>query len=176
MRKNKVNGISIYENVLEEQFCKFLLKNSLQELSSGKEFSRSNLHWEPNIVKASTLVLVRDYNEILKKMILSQLLKKSIIDNCDYVVMNYAWSKLSYIPWHNDGHRKTAITIYLNEIWDENWGGIFLYKDKKTNHIKGYIPKFNTAIKNDSHVIHSTTMVSLDAEVPRITIQIFPKD
>jgi Rps23 Pro-64 3,4-dihydroxylase Tpa1-like proline 4-hydroxylase len=88
--------------------------------------------------------------------------------------MNYVWTRLSYIPWHNDAASRIAITIYLNEYWDPDWGGIFLYStDIEPRNIKGYVPKFNTAIKNNNKILHSTTMISMDAKSPRITIQLF---
>jgi Rps23 Pro-64 3,4-dihydroxylase Tpa1-like proline 4-hydroxylase len=166
-------GISIHKDVFDEKFCRFLFKNGINELSKGNSFRRSNFHWDTTIVRASQVVLVRDYDEALSKVILSELVRNSIIDNYQYHVMNYVWTKLSYIPWHNDDHRKTAMTVYLNEEWDEDWGGVFLYKDASTGQIKGYAPKFNTAIKNDGHIQHATTMITPDAACPRITLQLF---
>src|SRR5205807_392777 len=94
----------------------------------------------------------------------------------NYHVMNYVWTRLSYIPWHNDGARGTAITIYLNEYWDPDWGGIYLFHtEREPTNIKGYLPKFNTAVKNNNTVSHSTTMISMDAQIPRVTIQLFTK-
>lgn len=42
------------------------------------------------------------------------------------------WHKLSFIPWHSDKDSYDAVrfaaTLYLNKEWDDNWGGLFLYK------------------------------------------------
>jgi Rps23 Pro-64 3,4-dihydroxylase Tpa1-like proline 4-hydroxylase len=174
-----VEDIAFYENVFAEAFCKYLFRDSLQKLSSGREFARSNFQWQPQIVKASAAVLVRDYDEVISAVILQQLHDKGIIDDKNgnnYHVMNYIWTKLSYIPWHSDNIYINAITIYLNERWDPDWGGIFLYyTDKESPNIKGYIPKFNTAVKNNNRIAHSTTMISTDAESPRVTVQLFTK-
>jgi Rps23 Pro-64 3,4-dihydroxylase Tpa1-like proline 4-hydroxylase len=112
-------------------------------------------------------------------IILQQLHDRGIIEDKNtrnYHVMNYIWSRLSYIPWHNDNIHANAVTIYLNEHWDPDWGGIYLYYTTiEANIIRGYVPKFNTAVKNNNRIAHSTTMVSMDAESPRVTIQLFTK-
>jgi hypothetical protein len=162
-----------FENVFEDKFCRFLLRESLVILHSNQLVWTTNLRWDPKVVKASAPVLVRPYNDLLKDKILNQLLKKEIIKHKEYDVMNYVWTRLSYIPWHNDGHVRSAITIYLNENWHKDWGGIFLFMEKESEQIKGYIPKFNSAVRNESGIMHSTTIISSDAEAPRITIQLF---
>jgi hypothetical protein len=171
-----MEDIEFYEGVFKDEFCKFLFQDSLQKLSSGREFTRSNFQWQPKIVRASAAVLVRDYDTKLAAIILQQLNDKGVINDKNYSVMNYVWTRLSYIPWHNDNHRRNAITVYLNENWHADWGGIFLYaEDSERRKIKGYVPRFNTAVKNNSKIQHSTTMISMDAESPRVTIQLFAK-
>jgi hypothetical protein len=166
--------VELFENVFDPQFCTFLLRESQAKLASGRDFSRSNYQWDSGIVRASLPVLVRDYDEAMSALILGQLIKRGVIESNKFSVMNYAWSRLSYIPWHDDPSHKTAITVYLNERWDSDWGGIFLYMDE-AGEIRGYIPKFNTCVKNSGHILHSTTMVTPDADGPRLTVQIFPK-
>ena len=172
--------IVFYDNVLKESFCKYLLQDSLQNLSSSREFSRSNFHWQSEIVRMSAPVLVRDYDTKMSALILQQLHDRGVVDDKNYKnyhVMNYIWTRLSYIPWHNDQAYISAITIYLNEYWDPNWGGIYLYRTREEarQNIKGYLPKFNTAVKNNNRVSHSITMISMDAASPRVTIQLFTK-
>jgi hypothetical protein len=89
-------------------------------------------------------------------------------DTCNF----YCWGKFSGISWHNDGHRKYGITIYLNEIWDENHGGIFLWKNK-TGEIKGVMPTKNMMVVNDEHEFHMVTPISPYANEDRMTIQMF---
>lgn len=166
--------IQFFENVFEERFCTFLLANARAQLGNGAEFKRSNFHWLPSIRKSSAVVLVRDYDDILSKHILDELIKKGVVENETYKVMNFAWTRLSYIPWHNDSNHTEAITIYLNDIWDLDWGGLFLYKDNNQN-IRAFAPRFNCGLKNWNNILHATTPVSLDAPEPRFSIQIFPK-
>lgn len=166
--------IDFFDNVFDPQFCTFLLKESQAQLASGSAFSRSNYQWKSNIVRSSLPVLVRDYDDPLSGMILSQLIKRGVLETNQFAVMNYAWSRMSYIPWHEDPDHETAVTVYLNEKWDRDWGGIFLYMDDAAQ-IHGYPPRFNTCVRNSGHVMHSTTMVTPDADGPRLTLQLFPK-
>ena len=169
-----MTGITVYDSVFDQKLCQFLYKNAVEELSHGRSFARSNFHWDKGIVRSSQVVLVRDYDEIMSKVILGALQKRGIIDSDNFDVMNYAWTPLSYIPWHNDAGHQAAITIYLNETWDKNWGGLFLYRDPSDDGIRGVAPRFNTAVKNSANIEHATTMIATDAPEPRMTVQLFP--
>jgi hypothetical protein len=166
--------IEFFDQVFEPVFCNFLLKDSREKLASGHEFTRSNYQWASNVVKASAPVLVRHYDPALAAIILDQLIKRGVLESTEFVVMNYAWSRLSYIPWHSDDMHEVAVTVYLNELWDRDWGGVFLYRDQAAE-IRGYAPKFNSCVRNAGHIMHSTTMITTDAGSPRLTVQIFPK-
>lgn len=166
--------IQFFENIFEERFCTFLLNNARDQLSQGNSFSRSNFHWNPDIRNSSAVVLVRDYDQAISTIILSEATKAGLVEHSNYQVMNYAWTRLSYIPWHNDGRHSEAITIYLNHEWDRDWGGLFLYEDDHRS-LRACAPRFNCGLKNSGKVQHSTTPVSLDAPEPRFTVQIFPK-
>ncbi len=37
---------------------------------------------------------------------------------------------LSFIDWHRDSHCIAALTVYLNEKWNDNWGGYLIYEEK----------------------------------------------
>jgi len=171
-----MSTVSFFENVFQEDFCRFLLRDCVETIRSGRETWRSNLTWDPAVVRASSPVLVRTCSDLLKNSILDQLLSAKVIRHKEYLVMNYAGTKLSYIPWHSDKVYADALTVYLNETWHRDWGGIYLFSDEETATIRGYIPKFNSAVKNDAHTLHSTTIVAPDAEIPRITLQLFSSE
>lgn len=167
-----MNDIEFFESVFQEPFCSFLLANARASLKESTEFQRSNFHWDPAIRKSSAVVLVRDIEPVLSGLVLDNLSERGLIAHRDYHVMNYAWTRLSYIPWHNDGHTHDALTIYLNDVWELDWGGLLLYQNAKKQ-IIGYPPIFNCGFRNNSNVLHATTPVSLDAPEPRFTLQIF---
>ena len=167
-----MSDIEMLENVFDAPLCGFLLANARRALAEGHEFTRSNLQWADEIRQSSALVMVRDYDRILSDLIIDQLLATGTIGHRDYHVMNYAWTRLSFIPWHNDGQRPEAITIYLNDVWDVDWGGLFLFRNAQ-DEVRSVTPRFNCGVKNQGHVLHSTTPVSIDAPEPRLTIQLF---
>jgi hypothetical protein len=169
-----VADIEFYDDIFEPRFCQWLLDDARANLADGREFNRSNFNWPANIVRGSAAVLVREYRADTERFIILSLINRGIIAHGDYHVMNYAWTRYSYIPWHNDGHRKEALTIYLNQDWDPDWGGLFLYQDPDQA-IRGFAPKFNCGLKNTAHVRHCTTMVTSEASEPRFTLQLFAK-
>ena len=162
------------ENIFEEPFCKFLLANARTSLEESTEFRRSNFHWAPEIRLSSAVVLVRDYDKVLKSLILDKLVESGVIQHTHYAVMNFAWSRLSYIPWHDDSKHEGAVTIFLNERWELDWGGLFLYRDDD-GEIRAHAPRFNCGLRNGKHVPHATTLISLDAPEPRFTLQLFAR-
>jgi hypothetical protein len=170
-------SISFYENVLDSNFANYLFRDGCSKFDEPNYCWKTNYTWEPRIVKSSHTVLVRKITGDDENTILTQLKNCGIINSAEgYYVMNYLWTKLSYIPWHTDGHVDEAVTVYLNPEWNPDWGGCFLYiEDENTNQVKGYLPKFNTAIRNGSHMWHTVTPISLDSTCPRHTLQIFKK-
>jgi hypothetical protein len=166
--------IEFFADVFDQAFCAFLLSEAQATLASGDGFTHSNSNWPVNIVRASQPILVRNYDPALAAIILRQLIKRGVIDEPNFAVMNYAGSPSSYTPWHNDPMHEVAVTVFLNDVWDPDWGGIFLYKDDAGG-VRGCTPKFNTCLRNAGHVPHATTMVTPDAASPRLTVQLFPK-
>jgi hypothetical protein len=172
-----------YEEVLDNQFCHELFNESLTKFNNGEACWASNYFWNGPLTKDTHPIFIRDIEGETKHRILETLRQKEMIVESDdyYSVMNYVATRLSYIPWHNDIPYKEGLTIYLNPVWFEDWGGIYLYKPvRESNLVSGFIPKFNTAIKNTGGgttkgVDHTVTLVSLASQCPRISIQIFPK-
>jgi len=86
----------------------------------------------------------------------------------------HIWPPGSQINWHHDGDagQRIGSTVYINETWNWNWGGLFLYDDPSLG--QGWIfPEHNKMIWFESPVWHATSMVALNAEFPRLSIQLF---
>jgi Rps23 Pro-64 3,4-dihydroxylase Tpa1-like proline 4-hydroxylase len=131
---------------------------------------RTNLCWQDEIRNQSTPVIIRD---IIGDTPIYNKLKSEIDSKTGLKVerlMLYFWTKLSYIPWHNDGHAESALTIYLNDYWDEDWGGYFMFK--LNNEIKAIKPDRNLGIIQTGSIFHSVSTINLDADL-RITVQTF---
>ena len=92
----------------------------------------------------------------------------------------YQGRAASFTHWHKDtkldwsGTERSGCSIYLNDEWDENWGGWFCWKEKdedKTAHM--VCPEWNKAVILSSDVLHCTTPVNTAATKPRYSIQLF---
>ena len=86
----------------------------------------------------------------------------------------HIWSKGSGIRWHQDsagGAQRMAATIYLNEVWDSNWGGLFIY-EKDGNH-NWYNPQFNQCVWFESPMWHCVSIIANNIPEPRLSIQLF---
>lgn len=179
-----IKKLSIYpNNIMETQLTKYYnffdedtftsLQSYAYDVFNGKKpyFGRTNLHWNKSVVKESTPVLVADivggstmFNELNEKIYekTGKLAEKGM--------MLYCWTKYSYIPWHNDAHCSSALTIYLNDYWDEDWGGYFMYKNDKE--IKAIVPERNLGVLQENGIFHATTTINPDAD-KRYSFQIF---
>ena len=92
-------------------------------------------------------------------------------------VFLHIWPSGSQIGWHHDADDTGAVdrigsTIYINEHWNWNWGGLFIYDDP--DHGQGWVfPEHNKMVWFVPPVWHATSMVGLNAEFPRLSIQLF---
>lgn len=172
--------IDIYKNFLSNESIE-KLDNKIEDIlyksnPDVPNFTTSLTSWEDNLKKSSSPIIRYVLNE--NDIELFQILKKEIESKISYyidgIVIHFS-PKLSYIPWHNDSHVTAALTIYLNKIWDINWGGYFLYN--KNNEIKAIIPEFNLGVLQRGGVTgvsHCVTTTNMDADL-RISLQLFLK-
>ena len=120
---------------------------------------RTNLGWDKTIVEQGRQVSVFSLND-------------------DYQYLNptvsfYVWQRGSHIPWHNDTSHTIGSTIYLNEYWDINNGGLFLWKDTKDNCIKAEVPEFNKMVLNVNNIAHAVSMISTSSPDLRLSMQVW---
>jgi len=145
---------------------------------SGLNSVWTNQAWDKGIVEDSSVVVcIRLPDEFLPQL-QSILEDKLIFDkNRDMPLISsrsamvYVWSKDSYIPVHSDGIYSRAITVYLNETWQYNDGGMFNWLDPEKNEWRNIEPTFNKAVVNDSGYSHGITPVKSSNN--RITLQVF---
>jgi hypothetical protein len=137
---------------------------------------KTNAIWQKEIVLDSLPVLICPFGDPeaelyddLKTHISNSLGKELKVFQPQF----YYWTRYSYIPWHNDGNFKGAMTIYLDADWKENWGGYFMYKEG--DEVKAIKPEKNLAIHQTDGVQHCTTPVTFFGTLRR-TIQIFLED
>jgi Rps23 Pro-64 3,4-dihydroxylase Tpa1-like proline 4-hydroxylase len=147
------------------------LIQSIKEYSRVGEVRHSYMNWGWDIIKDSNPVLVKDLNEELSSR-LEEELKVHLPEYDSIACMWYGWIKGSYIPWHSDSHVKFGATIYLNDVWDPDWGGYFAYEDG--SEIKCVKPEFNKMTIITPPIQHTVFNTTISAPI-RETIQIFGK-
>ena len=174
-----VDMIRTYNNVLDED----LIKNVMEYFKSimGADVWGSSIGWDQNLSLISSNTLThRISNKTLEKEIKSSIEKALDVDfekeELTFVPSIYVWGGGSYITWHPDECYPYNGTIYLNEEWDSDDGGVFLYKDNLTNEIKGIEPSYNSMVVNFStednpHNYHCVTCIVPGTIKKRITLQ-----
>ena len=163
---------------VRENFLPVELYQQVNEYSKELLFKKPTTHnflthhwWQPQLVLDSFPIITHKASSDLP--FYSEL--KDFVEtfsgfNAD-IISFYFGTTFSYFPWHNDGKRDGAMTIYLNDIWDENWGGYYLFNETD-NDIRAIPIKPNLVIMSRGPVRHSTTAVNKTADIRR-TIQIF---
>lgn len=161
------------ENALSQNT---LLKyeKEVREKSGLLCWGASDLLWDSSLViGVSGTCLSALVSDSLKVDILNDIqLKLPKFDNI--TMQHYIWTRGSGISEHNDYVYKFGATIYMNESWDINNGGIFMWKNK-ANDYDTIIPSYNTMVVNDEAEYHLVTPVSLTSPELRLTIQIWGK-
>jgi len=170
--------MKIYEDVLPPK----LLKKCIEELKSFQQsevWGISNFFWQEELQvglvgNVSTTPLPEEsalkIHEVLNKYF------SKMGSNYEVTYQYYIWNKMAGIASHDDGNYGAGATLYLNETWDPNWGGLFVWQDKDEK--KGYkfnaiCPKQNMLIINDECEWHLVTSTSPTIPHTRITIQMW---
>ena len=167
-------GYKKYYSFLSKEHLDIVTKEVNNIFTSPSSTYRTNItHWPSNIVHDSKAVLIYDLtssNSISYNLILKTCQEK--LNKTPLYIMVYYWTIGSYIPWHNDDNFDSAGTLYLNENWDLNWGG--LYNCINQEKIEIILPEYNLLVEQFDKMFHSTTPLSSLAPF-RVTIQIFFK-
>ncbi len=168
----------IIENFITEEFISEVVTMNKELLYEN--VWKSNLGWQDSIISPSGVVLIRDLNKqqvnLLKAYITEKLLPSVDDKIIELEAQAYVWHNLSFIPWHSDKEEEDqtryAATLFLNQEWEADWGGLFLYKiDEK---IYGEEPAYNKLVFNDNNYAHATSMLAVNAPF-RQTVQLFWK-
>ena len=87
----------------------------------------------------------------------------------------YLYPPGGYIGWHDDVKYTFASILFLNPVWNIDWGGIFLYEDLEGLGLRGEVPTFNKCLVNAGGVPHGVSRLSPDAPWRRVIITFGPK-
>ena len=151
------------------------VKNYIDNLIKNKSNSfTTSLSWEYGLKKSSALIGRYDFEK--DDLPMFSKIKKEIESKIPFYVKSgvfHIFPNLSYIAWHSDPHCKAALTIYLNENWDEDWGGYLMYEEN--NEIKAVKPEKNLGVLQETPVNHSVSCINIGADY-RISLQFFLTD
>lgn len=165
--------MKLHKNVLTENTLEIINREFNNFMQTPENWSSSTFEWSEGIKRnISGPVLIKFLSDGCRSLVLEEI-QKYIPTSVENVVLKYyVWTPNSGISDHTDGVYKFGATIYLNESWDVNDGGIFLYQHD-VDDWRAHVPTFNTMVVNDSRSLHLVTPVSAFARHNRYTIQIF---
>jgi Rps23 Pro-64 3,4-dihydroxylase Tpa1-like proline 4-hydroxylase len=171
--------IKTYNNVLREELIEYIMEYFKLRLDADVWSSSSGWNQSLSLISANTLT-----HQITDKILIKEI-KKDIEEvmkvnfdreDLEFFPSIYVWSGGSYITWHDDSCYPYNGTLYLNEEWDSNDGGVFLYKENSTNEINGIEPTYNSMVVNSStedapHSLHCVTCIVPGTVKKRVTLQ-----
>lgn len=151
------------------------IKSYSEDIFEAREILLSSKRvWQKGLNDSSNEILIYMIDPIIDSEIydiISLKMKKEF----DMVVKGmsfFFYTNQSNINWHNDLGHGGAATIYLNEKWERENGGFFIYEKDKKFGIE--LPEFNKCIFQKGGVDHATTLTSENSPVRKI-LQIFFK-
>ena len=164
--------MKIIKNALSDSLCQECL-DAIKHIEQNYPWYPSSVIWIPELKEGiQGTCLTRFAPEDLKTRILDEL--EYCLSSPEPIVQFYIWQPLSGIAWHNDYNRNIGATIYLNERWGPNYGGVFMYQTgTDPTDIHGVIPQQNTMVINDKNEYHMVTPVAFDVPEYRYTLQIW---
>ena len=154
-----------------------LLQDIRMEVSEthNEEAWKGSFAWPSELTKGYfSNCLSRTIVGEMKERILKEI--QLFLPECKvYYLQYYIWQQLSGIAVHDDHDKVFGATIYLNDTWQPENGGIFLYKDKEKPGPEwtALLPEHNTMVINDNKEKHMVTSVSPYTTDLRYTIQIW---
>ena len=138
---------------------------------------RSSHSWAPGVRRATNPVSILDLPDEFTLPIRQRLKKTSLTwtnNNLPHRSMYYIYPPGGYIAWHDDGGYDFASIIFLNPIWNLDWGGLFLYDDLKGLGIRSEVPDFNRCVIHTGGIPHAVSIVAPDAPLRRVIVTLGP--
>lgn len=117
---------------------------------------------------------------LLQTLMANNILSADVLNNSEDMLRYHVCKSPYHSVWHLDGLYKEAnvldyigITLFLNEKWNVNDGGLFVYKDNKDDTKGKFIePKGNRIIINYNDLLHAVTPIT-NSNVIRYSLQMF---
>jgi Rps23 Pro-64 3,4-dihydroxylase Tpa1-like proline 4-hydroxylase len=169
-------NLKTVENTLSQD-----LREKLYNLTrTGKQPTQTNFFgYDIGVTGVSNAIFGFNLEEDLLEQLSNELIEKNIIPHKPKKWVGHVnlFSRGSFIPWHGDLGYVFSMTIYLNQTWNEDWGGAFIYR--KTQDIDSEIsciyPKYNLGVYFNPPMAHTTSLTAINAPL-RESLQIFVRE
>jgi hypothetical protein len=142
--------LGIYEDILPKELFEKCLNYSNQ--------NKSNLE-----NREGYLVALQDF-DILNEIKIY--FKENIDDVGEIKEINFIYStNKNIVKWNNDNKYDGEFTIYMNENWNRDYGGLFLFEDQKYKEMRAIIPRNNMAIERLGNIWYSQSGITKENEI-----------
>ena len=160
----------------------FLDSHSLHMCNIDLQHKLKNDEWKTTIdvwgkhlqVGLTGDVLAISTDPIINKKIKDGIIKHfpELCDNDTEIRSQYfQWAHGAGISTHRDHLFKFVATLYLNKDWQDDYGGIFMWRDSD-NQLHAQCPEYNCIMIDTDTSPHLVTPVTYAPPSPRLTIQI----
>ncbi len=167
--------VKIYKKFLDQDLIDDVI-NYVKENRDNHIWRVNQLSWDDSILGKGKEVSILNLEKFKDRFSKIYKDKKILNNNLEIAgVFFYIWSRGSYIPFHNDGSHAAASSIYLNDVWDADDGGLFLWRDEQNN-LNVVEPEYNKMVFNLNKTFHGVTMITPFSAQLRYSIQIFFKN
>ena len=163
-----------FDTFSTEEYHEILLllsvESEITETETNKDFWDHRLYEKTN----GNIYLNRVCSEEIRSIIIGRCkdLYNTPEDKNKYTVLYYRSQGGSAINWHDDGSYGAAVSIYLNDDWNREFGGYFIYQRETEKVMTAIQPTRGTSVYTSGGVLHAITPVRYDAPV-RESIQVF---
>jgi len=168
--------MKLFKDFLLEDDFKICYDDLLKKLSS-ESWNYTKMTWTSlDVTRGITgSVLSSSVSQKVFDLLIEKFSKILDISSFEKIgMMYYVWQPYSGLALHDDHCFQMASTIYLNQDWHVDYGGIFLWKESKEDEIYKAIPPIkNMMILNDQLQDHMVTPISPLAPNLRTTIQVW---
>lgn len=133
----------------------------------------TNSHWNAEIVNGSAAAILTKMDHFRDEITSELSVHIPEIESLELFIpfpSFFSIPPMGFFNWHEDVY-PVNVSIYLNEFWDEKWGGFFLYENE--GEIRGIKPEFNKAVVVGPYIKHSVTMIPPNCPTNRFSLQLF---
>ena len=166
--------MNIIKNAITEETAELATKRAIELLGQDVWDSNRDVWSKELLYGTSGKVLITKLDSDIRKLVLDDISDQLPYYN-DLTANFHVGLAESGISMHNDAGHRFGATIYLNKVWHQDFGGLFLWMEDENNptRLKGYIPEYRSMVLNDEGQDHMVTRVAPKLSEIRLTIQIF---